>query len=89
MLFRSELWQLAPRKLIAAGKAGDKGLLDDPVLAGSFDPGTYEALFYVGDFYRGAGVTRTRKPWQAAHIFTVGISPSFTPWRRPCDLGTR
>ena len=93
---RIELWQLAPRKLIAAGKAGDKGLLDDPVLAGSFEPGAYEALFHVGDYYRGAGVALPAVPFLEVVPYRFGIDDpkqhyhlpfKMTPWGYSCFRG--
>ncbi len=93
---RIELWQLAPRKLIASGKASDKGLLDDAVLATTFASGWYEALFYVGDYYRTTGTALPAVPFLEVVPYRFGIDDpkqhyhlpfKMTPWGYSCFRG--
>jgi 5-hydroxyisourate hydrolase len=39
------------RHLIASGSINAQGLLNDPRLATTFEPGYYEAVFHVAEFY--------------------------------------
>ncbi|MSQ73530.1 MAG: hydroxyisourate hydrolase [Betaproteobacteria bacterium] len=93
---RVELWHLAPRKLVASGHLSAKGTLDDPVLAGPCDAGTYEALFYVGDFYRTAGVSLPAVPFLEVVPYRFGVADTaqhyhlpfkMTPWGYSCFRG--
>ncbi len=93
---RVELWHLAPRKLVSSGQLSAKGTLDDPLLAGHCVPGTYEALFYVGDFYRMAGVSLPALPFLEVVPYRFNIADAaqhcrlpfkMTPWGYSCFRG--
>ncbi len=93
---RIELWQLAPRKLVTSGQINAQGLLDAPALAAAFGAGTYEALFYVGDYYRSAGVPLPAVPFLEVVPYRFGIDDPLqhyhlpfktTPWGYSCFRG--
>ena len=94
---RIELHALAPqRTLIAGGAASGKGLLEDPALARRFEPGRYEAVFHVGDYYRRAGIVLPEVPFLEVVPYAFGIADpaqhyhlpfKVTPWGYSCFRG--
>ena len=94
---RVELHSLATaRRLIATGAVSAKGLLEDPSLAVRFEPGMYEAVFHVADFYRAAGVALPAVPFLDVVSYRFGIDNpgqhyhlpfKCTPWGYSCFRG--
>lgn len=93
---RVELWQLAPRKMVASGAISARGLLEDAALDTTLPSATYEALFYVGEFYRGAGVPLPALPFLEVVPYRFGVSDpaqhyhlpfKCTPWGYSCFRG--
>ena len=93
---RVELWQLAPRKMVASGPISARGLLEDAALDTTLPAATYEALFYVGEFYRGAGVALPALPFLEVVPYRFGLSDpaqhyhlpfKCTPWGYSCFRG--
>lgn len=83
-------------RLIAAGQIGAKGLLEASVLASQFEPGFYDAKFYVGDWYREQRVPLPDVPFLDAVTYRFGISDpqqhyhlpfKCTPWGYSCFRG--
>ncbi len=94
---RVELYALSPaRRLIDSAPISSKGLLDSPVLAATFEPGPYEAIFHVADYYRGAGVVTADVPFLDVVTYRFGIADpqqhyhlpfKCTPWGYSCFRG--
>ena len=93
---RVELWHLAPRALVASGHIGPKGLLEDPALDATFQAGTYEALFYAGDYFRLAKIPLPAVPFLEVVPYRFGIAEplqhyhlpfKMTPWGFSCFRG--
>ena len=94
---RVELHALSPaRRLIAAGGISAKGLFEDAALAARFEPGAYEAVFHVADFYRANGIALPVVPFLDVVTYRFGIaSPDqhyhlpfkCTPWGYSCFRG--
>ncbi len=94
---RVELYALSPaRHLIDSALISSKGLLDSPVLAATFEPGPYEAIFHVADYYRGAGVVTADVPFLDVVTYRFGIADprqhyhlpfKCTPWGYSCFRG--
>jgi 5-hydroxyisourate hydrolase len=61
---RIEIFALAPgRKLIAEGSLGQSGALDHAVVRERLAVGTYEVLFYAGEFFASCGVAQSSPPF--------------------------
>lgn len=85
------------RRQLAAGSVSTKGLLEDPVLMSEvMQPGTYEAVFHVADYYRAAGVALPDRPFLdvVTYRFAVGdakqhyhLPMKVTPWGYSCFRG--
>ena len=58
-------------KQIASGVATSKGLLE---VNESMQPGLYEAVFYVGEWYRNQAVSLPRVPFLDVVSYRFGIS---------------
>lgn len=94
---RAELHALAPaRRLIDSAPISSKGLLESPALDVTFDPGPYEAVFHVADYYRRAGVVTAEVPFLDVVIYRFGIADprqhyhlpfKCTPWGYSCFRG--
>lgn len=86
----------AGAEVIAAGRIGRTGTLDDPALAARFAPGAYEAVFHVADFYRAAGITLPAIPFLDVVTYRFAVADSdqhyhlpmkLTPWGYSCFRG--
>ena len=94
---RIEVYALASaRRLLVAGRANAKGLLDDPALAARFAPGAYEAVLHVADYYRATGIALPPVPFLDIVPYRFGIADSeqhyhlpfkVTPWGFSCFRG--
>jgi len=91
---RVELFQGG--KLIAAGCASARGLLEDKRLEDRFAAGSYRALFHVADYYRQQGVALPARPFLDVVGFEFGIDKpeqhyhlpfKCTPWGYSCFRG--
>jgi 5-hydroxyisourate hydrolase len=78
---------------ILSGSASAKGLLEE---SRSLEPGSYEAVFHVGDWYRKAGVALPAVPFLDVVTYRFGISDPVqhyhlpfkcTPWGYSCFRG--
>jgi len=87
----------AEGRVIASGATSANGLLDDPALGATFEPGAYEALFRVADYYRRQdGVALPKVPFLDVVHYRFGISDpaqhhhlpfKCTPWGYSCFRG--
>jgi 5-hydroxyisourate hydrolase len=87
----------ADGRVLASGATSAKGLLEHPALAGTFDPGNYEALFHVSAFYwRQKDVALPKVPFLDVVHYHFGISDpqqhyhlpfKCTPWGYSCFRG--
>lgn len=95
---RVEVFATAPaRRLLCAGNVNAKGVLDDAVLMSeAMQPGYYEALFHVADYYRAAGIDLPALPFLdvVTYRFAVGdtgqhyhLPMKLTPWGYSCFRG--
>ena len=85
------------RTLLCAGAINAKGVLDEPVLISSaMQPGYYEAVFHVADYYRSAGVALPALPFLDLALYRFAISDTrqhyhlpmkLTPWGYSCFRG--
>jgi 5-hydroxyisourate hydrolase len=87
-----EVYGPGPR-LLASGSANAKGLVE---LNDTMQAGQYEALFYVGAWYREAGVSLPAVPFLDVVRYQFGISDprqhyhlpfKCTPWGYSCFRG--
>jgi len=85
----------APR-LIAAGHLSSTGVLADPALNQTFEPGFYEARFHAADYFRAAGVALPAVPFLDVINYRFGIADpgahyhlpmKCTPWGYSCFRG--
>src|SRR4051812_29215173 len=83
-------------RLIASGATSAKGTLDDEALGARFSGGRYEALFYVGDYYRVQKVALPAVPFLDVVHYHFGIADArqhyhlpfkCTPWGYSCFRG--
>ena len=81
------------RKTILSGTASAKGLLEE---GSTLEPGSYEAVFHVGDWYRKAGVALPAVPFLDVVSYRFGIDDpkqhyhlpfKCTPWGYSCFRG--
>jgi 5-hydroxyisourate hydrolase len=84
------------RRLIAQGAVSAKGTLDDAALDAVLAAGSYEAVFRVGDYYRGANVELPAVPFLDVVTYRFGIADprqhyhlpfKCTPWGYSCFRG--
>jgi 5-hydroxyisourate hydrolase len=84
------------QKVIAEGRIGRSGLLEDPALSDAFAAGRYRAVFQVGNYYKDAGVELPLVPFLDAVIFDFGVDDpqqhyhlpmKVTPWGYSCFRG--
>jgi 5-hydroxyisourate hydrolase len=81
-----ELWALdGERRRVAGGSLSASGTLDDPGLSDAA-PGHYEALFHVGDFYRGLNHVQADPPFLDVVPFRFGISDTTEHYHLPLKL---
>ena len=83
-------------ELIAKGRIGANGLLNEPQLSKTLAAGAYVAVLYVADFYRAQGVALPDVPFLDTVRFHFGISDpaqhyhlpfKCTPWGYSCFRG--
>ncbi len=83
-------------RMIAGGTISAKGLLEDKALDGMLAAGTYEAVFYVGAWYREQGAGLPPVPFLDVVSFRFGIADPWqhyhlpfkcTPWGYSCFRG--
>jgi len=84
-------------QLIASGTTSTKGLLDHPGLVARFEPGNYEAIFRVADYYRRhKDVPLPNVPFLDIVHYRFGLSDpeqhyhlpfKCTPWGYSCFRG--
>jgi 5-hydroxyisourate hydrolase len=82
--------------VIADGRIGKTGTLDEPALATTFTAGRYRAAFHVGDYYRAANVALPAEPFLDVVLYEFGIGDpaqhyhlpfKCTPWGYSCFRG--
>ena len=87
---------LTEGRVIAAGLISAKGLLDEKSLEGRFSPGAYEAVFYVGAWYRQQSVALPAVPFLDVVHYGFGIAEpqqhyhlpfKCSPWGYSCFRG--
>lgn len=63
---RVEIWRIEPeRKRLAEGCLGATGTLDHPIVQGDgIQPGVYEVLFHLGDFFADGNGFLTVTPFR-------------------------
>jgi 5-hydroxyisourate hydrolase len=86
----------AERRLVVQGAISPKGTLDEAALDAVLAVGSYEAVFHVGDFYRGANVALPSVPFLDVVTYRFGIADprqhyhlpfKCTPWGYSCFRG--
>jgi 5-hydroxyisourate hydrolase len=75
---------------VAEGLLTPQGTLDHPIVRGEkVEPGLYEAVFYIGDFYRQLGYPLPNPPFLDVVPYQFGIGDveqhyhlplKFSPW---------
>jgi 5-hydroxyisourate hydrolase len=84
------------RTLIASGVVGPRGIVEEPRLAARRDPGCYEVIFHVADYFRSTGVILPVRPFLDVVPYQFGIADAerhyhlpfkTTPWGFSCFLG--
>jgi len=82
--------------LIAQGRIGHNGLLEDAALAATFAKGHYRAVFQIGKYYKDAQVKLPVTPFLDVVTFDFGINDpqqhyhlpiKCTPWGYSCFRG--
>jgi len=85
----------APR-LIASGAISKTGVLDEAALNRRFEPGTYDAIFHVAAYYRGATGAEPAVPFLDVVSYRFGLADpdahyhlpmKCTPWGYSCFRG--
>lgn len=86
----------AQRRLLASGAISVSGILDDVALARRFEPGRYEVVFHVADWYRSQGVAMPLTPFLDVVAYGFGVDDpqqhyhlpfKCTPWGYSCFRG--
>ena len=84
------------RHQIAAGVTSAAGQLDGPHVATMFQPGLFEVVFHIADYYRRAGVALPSVPFLDVVTYRFGITDGAqhvhlpfkcTPWGYSCFRG--
>lgn len=82
--------------LLASGVLSAKGLLQAKELEATFSPGTYEAVFHLGEWYRAQGIVMPAVPFLDVVTYRFGVSDpeqhyhlpfKCTPWGYSCFRG--
>lgn len=69
-----EIFQLGAQAPVAAGILSSQGTLDHPIAQGEkVEPGIYQAIFYVGAFYRQLGYPLPDRPFLDVVPFHFGV----------------
>lgn len=83
---RVRIWRLTVdgRTLLAEGICNAAGALDAPCVHGKgVEPGTYEAEFDIGPFYRAAGVVLPDPAFLETAIYRFGIAAAAEHFHLP------
>lgn len=81
---------------ICSGAIAANGVLDEPALGVRFEPGVFEASFYVADYYWRAGIKLPSVPFLEIVTYRFGVADSnqhyhlpmkVTPWGYSCFRG--
>ena len=84
------------RRMIAGGSISPSGTLDDPRLAVTFEPGIFEVVLDLEEFYRKSGVVLPAVPFLGLVTYRFGIADGgahyhlpfkCTPWGYSCFRG--
>ena len=84
------------QRLIVAGSLSKTGVLADPTLNGSFEPGFYEARFHIADYYRSSIGATAAVPFLDIVFYRFGLAEpeahyhlpmKCTPWGYSCFRG--
>jgi len=80
-----ELWSLhGERKLLKSARTNTDGRTDHPLLqATEMKAGTYELLFYVGDYFAGKGVSTLKPPFLDRVPVRFGITDANASYHVP------
>ena len=88
---------LATPTRVASGTVNARGVLDDPgLMSAAMQPGYYDAIFHVADYYRAAGVPLPDLPFLdvVTYRFAIGdarahyhLPMKLTPWGYSCFRG--
>jgi 5-hydroxyisourate hydrolase len=94
---RVEVFALAPSRIrLADAMVALTGAVDDPALSARFEPGSYEALLHIAEFYRRAGVALPAVAFLDIATYRFGIDDpaqhyhlpfKLTPWGYSCFRG--
>ena len=95
---RVELFAMSgeTRRLVASGSIAKNGVLADPALDQTFEPGFFEARFYVADYYRTAIGAASAVPFLDVVTYRFGLAEpeahyhlpmKCTPWGYSCFRG--
>jgi 5-hydroxyisourate hydrolase len=94
---RVEVFALAPSRIrLADAMVALTGVVDDPALSARFEPGSYEALLHIAEFYRRAGVALPAVAFLDIATYRFGINDpaqhyhlpfKLTPWGYSCFRG--
>ena len=91
---RVELWR--GETCLADGRTGANGLLDHPGLQQRLPADNYQAVFYVAEYYRKAGVPLPAQPFLNVVRYDFGVAQpeqhyhlpfKCTPWGYSCFRG--
>ena len=84
------------RHHIATGATSQAGQLDGPHVVSALQPGIFDVVFHVADYYRRAGVSLPPVPFLDVVTFRFGITDGTshthlpfkcTPWGYSCFRG--
>ena len=94
---RVELERVSPTRVpVCSGTIDASGLLDEPALGVRFDPGVFEAVFFIADYYWRAGVKLPPVPFLEIVTYRFGLADptqhyhlpfKVTPWGYSCFRG--
>ncbi len=83
-------------RTLAEGAVSARGLLEQPALEARFEPGVYEAVFHVAEWYRAQGVALPAVPFLDVVTYRFGLGDpaqhfhlpfKCTPWGYSCFRG--
>ncbi|NOU99578.1 hydroxyisourate hydrolase [Paenibacillus planticolens] len=83
---RIELYRLQEgwSDLLRAAVTNEDGRLPGPLLSGEdFTPGTYELVFHVGEYFRGAGVVLADPPFLDQVPIRFGVAAADSHYHVP------
>jgi 5-hydroxyisourate hydrolase len=84
---RIEIYALTPEwKMIADGLLGKSGALDHAIAQDRLSVGSYEVLFYAGDFFAAAGVAQTKPPFLGVVPFRFQVADPAQHYHLPMKM---